>query len=94
MVLRQPKRTGVMVRRPPLDLPILLIVILILLACRPRGAYNAHDRRKVFTLLTMLIANNLNVYKTVYTFFEVFTSLIINNLSVYTLYSIEEAIAS
>lgn len=38
---------------------------------------------KVFTLLTMLIANNLNPYKTPYKFFEVFTSFIINNLSVY-----------
>ena len=47
---------------------------------------NAQDRGKVFTLLTMLMANNLSVYKTVYTFFKVFTSLIINNLSVYTLY--------
>jgi hypothetical protein len=44
-------------------------------------------RVKVFTLLTTLIANDLSVYKTVYTFLKVFTSLITNDLSVYTLYT-------
>jgi hypothetical protein len=41
------------------------------------------NRGKVLTLLTMLITNDLSVYKTVYTFFKVFTSLVINDLSVY-----------
>jgi len=52
-----------------------------------RGDQNARVRGKVFTLITMLIINNLSVYKTVYTFFEEFTSLNGNDLSVYTLYS-------
>ena len=34
---------------------------------------------------TVLITNNLNVYKKVYKFLKVSTSLIANNLSVYTL---------
>jgi hypothetical protein len=38
---------------------------------------------KVFTLLTVLITNNLSVYKTVYKFLKVFTPLIANDLSVY-----------
>ena len=42
---------------------------------------------------TVLITNNLNVYKKVYKFLKVSTSLIANNLSVYTLYSIWEVVA-
>jgi hypothetical protein len=40
---------------------------------------------KVSTVSTLLIINNLSVYKTPYIFCEVFTSLVINNLSVYTI---------
>jgi hypothetical protein len=38
----------------------------------------------VLTLFTSLIINNLNAYKTPYTFLKVFTSLGINNLNAYT----------
>ena len=44
---------------------------------------NACIRGKVSTRSTILITNNLSVYKKVYKNFEVSTSLVINDLSVY-----------
>ena len=49
-------------------------------------------RGKVFTKSTLLIINNLSVYKSPYIFSKVFTSLIANNLSVYIIVNGQKAI--
>ena len=47
------------------------------------GRVKAGIRGKVSTMSTLLITNNLSVYKNVYKKFKVSTSLLANGLSVY-----------